>query len=425
MRRINRRLLSFISAFFSAAFVHQVFAQPTIDPNAQVVYLRKSCLLQGTTYQDNCFESTAALTNWLWGSSGTVRTNQPGASDRVHVEVGPGDFGAFECAGKLADNPRKGYVSIDGSGREATRFVRTAAVTTGINGADLNGVCRGGIQIEHCDGLEFSDIGADGPSGAFWLGAGKGVWNDVDLIGESGICPAQASMSTAAGWYDQADGASAHSLQYFFGSRMWVNSGASAIFGLGAFSSEIWLYASDVAALLSSNSPGGGAGILVNNSAAIHMFGGSVRVVGAIQHAATSEGVYMAGGTFHMHGGTISVDLSGSTGQQTLIGLYADPAAAPVFAHTPGTAFSLVGGTTEKHIFSQASTYSASIMSPFLWRASDTPPEGGSNSLQGQDIFVDTSANGTNEAHVMVHDNTCSGTGGSWRDMSNGQCRTQ
>ena len=431
MNCINRKILLFIVTFMSAMFVREALAQSTIDPNAQVVYLRKSCLLQGTTYQDNCFETTAALTSWLWGSGGTVRANQPSASDRVHVEAGPGDFGPFECSGQLSDSPRKGYVSVEGAGREATRFIRTTAVTTGINGANLNGTCRGAIHVEHCDGMEFTNVGADGPSGAFWLGAGKGVWNNVDMVGESGICPGQP-YTTSTGWYDLPDGATTKSTQYFFGSRMWVKSGAVLAFALDTLNSDMWFYGSDIAALIDASTPAGATAIFVNNSAEVHIFGGTVRVAGSnvsMQNATSAVGVYMQGGVFDMHGGTISLNVSGTTNQWSLIGFYVSPDDSPVFVNTPGTAFTFGNGanTTDKRIVMVSSTYSANtkIDSPFLWQPSDTAPQGGDNSLHGQDMFVDTSANGTSEAHLMVRDDTCSGSGGAWRDMASGQCRTQ
>ena len=85
---------------------------PTPDPTADVFFVRQNCGPAGSEMQ-NCFESMTALTQrttgWMW----TVRN--PSASDKVLVDVGPGQFEAFECQGTT-----RGWVTLRGAGREAT-----------------------------------------------------------------------------------------------------------------------------------------------------------------------------------------------------------------------------------------------------------------------------------------------------------------
>ena len=46
------------------------------------------------------------------------------------------------------------------------------------------------------------------------------------------------------------------------------------------------------------------------------------------------------------------------------------------------------------------------------------------NAADGYDLFVDTDAGiAGGENHLMVHDKSCAGTGGEWRDMVDGSCR--
>lgn len=143
---------------------------PTIDSDAQLVYLRETCLITENTYMDNCFDNTADLTDWLWESG--ERTQLPSKTERVYIDMGPGDFDPFESNGSLSDSVRRGWVSIKGAGSEVSRF-------GGVMG--LNGARKAAIDIRHCDGLEFDNLGAYGPIGASWAGAGTGKWNQVIL----------------------------------------------------------------------------------------------------------------------------------------------------------------------------------------------------------------------------------------------------
>lgn len=392
----------------------------TIDPAAQLVHLRKTCITAGQVYLDNCFETTTALTHWLWNSG---RALGPSQNDRVHVQMGPGEFEPFECIGHLNDSVKQGWVSVHGSGSEASKFVRSDGAV------GFSGACRGAIEINHCDGLEFDNLGAYGPTGAEWAGAGTGKWHQVDLIAEttnSNNCGVPFSGTLA--WYDVPDGASEKSLQYFFSSRIWALGGEAVNLGNFAFDSlnaESWIYGSDIASLTKgSPSINASSGILLGAPADARVFGGTVRAVALSNHnGGIIAGALVNGGTLHMHGGIISVDSRQSNVGSTY-GISAGKAlngTETAFVHTPGTAFAIQSNNpanTSRLIENHGSI----VQSPFLWQASDTPPA--AKSLHGQDIFVDTDADGNGQAHLMVRDNTCTGAGGPWRDMSTGACRS-
>jgi hypothetical protein len=171
-------------ALLVAAGAAPVHAQ-TIDPSASVVHLRKSCDI------DDCFTQTSDLTTWLWRDQGGDRTSPPSASDRVVVHVGPGDFDPFVCDGSTEE---RGYVSVIGSGRQTSRFLRTA-------GGWESFACHGAIHVVNCQEMDFSHLGATGETGILWKGGGEGTWSDVDMIGTT-TSPTTCGSFGALGWYD-------------------------------------------------------------------------------------------------------------------------------------------------------------------------------------------------------------------------------
>ena len=391
-------------------------SQSAIDPDASVIHLRKDCSLPGGAFLDNCFTTTTALTTWLWSSGRTV---EPSAGDRVHVEVGPGDFEPFECTGNALTPSDRGWTSIHGSGREDSRFVRADQV----NG--YSGSCRGAITVEFCDGLSFDNLGAHGPTGALWVGGGTGNWNQVDIFAEltpQNICP--GTFGSALAWYDIPLGGSDRSVQFFFSSRIWTLGGGVWDIAFDSLNAESWLYGSDVAAFRGDGDFGGGWGILLNEPSDMRIFGGTVRAVAKPGSQSTEVvGASIPSGTLHMHGGIISVNGSAGTGNVNAVGIRTQSTASTsVTVHTPGTAFAVIpGGAGTATRLVKAGVGNATIDSPFLWQASDSPPS--ADSLHGQDLFVDTNAGGAGESHLMVRDDTCTGTGGPWRDMATGNCR--
>ena len=388
------------------------FANSTINPNSSVVHLRISCEIGGGQFEENCFESTSALTDWLWDSG---RTNLPSEDDRVHVIMGPGEFAPFECIGSVSSPTEKGWVSVTGSGATSSKFTRADKVVS------INSSCAAAIEIKHCDGSEFSNIGAYGPTGVNWAGAGTGKWNHVDMIGEiteENACP--SNYSGSLGWYDIADGASDKSLQYIFSSRIWALDGGGSTYaqvGFNSHNSESWIYGSDIAGISGvAETLGFNMGVFILAPADVRVFGGTIRAVSSAAHEGNYfEGVRVKGGTFHMHGGIISLDSTKSS-VITTTAIYVEASQSVV--HTPGTAFVVKAAASSTSSRLKDTGSNSKIMSPFLWQASEIAPTRGS--LHGQDMFVDTNADGTGEAHLMVFDNTCSSK---WRDMVTGDCR--
>lgn len=384
-----------------------VAAAQTVDPNASVVQLRTDC-----TGVSDCFTTTAALTDWLWNGGRSV---EPSAGDEVLVKAGPGDFDRFFCNGSAA--PR-GWVTVIGSGREHTRFVNTDDV-------EYASYCMGGITANACEKLNFQDLTAFGHhTGAFWVGGGSSTWSDVDMVSEGALSACGLAGFANLGWYD-IGGANAGAVHYFFGSRAIARGGSTTNIAFDTTSSEVWFYGGDILAEpavdvgMASN-----YAVLAASAAGMHVFGSSVRtrVGAALNTAFTSSfplfgsgfvGVSGNGGTFHMHGGIISVLADGSAVNVTAIGVRGSGG----LVHTPDTAFSVRGAGTgaAKRIVGQAD-------SPFLWPPSATAPD--VQSIQGADQFVDTDAGPSGgEAHLMVYDTTCGGAGGPWRDQTDGTCR--
>lgn len=397
-----RRFLSSLTGASILLFGVSTAAQ-TVDPDASIVHLRTACDI------DNCFTDTEDLTEWLWEGG---RTSPPSAGDRVTVQVGPGSFDPFVCDGSAQ---ARGYVSVVGSGRQQSRFVRLA---TGPGPDGKLGACGGAIHVENCRELDFSHLTAIGETGVFWLGGGSATWSDVDMIGEpqGGFCGLGA-----LGWYD-LPGAGGRSLHYIFGSRVFGRGHPIAVSALDVVDAEIWFYGGDVVA----EATGSGTAILaaanVTNAGDLRLFGSSVRAR-VEPGAAVSGGFYGAwvhdGGKLHLHGAIVNASADQGSGAIDAYGIFAEDAGSMV--HTPGTAF-VVNAAGSGVATRVAAVGGAMVHSPFVWPASTSPPP--VETLHGADAFVETDAGPSgNEAHLMVRDASCAGAGGPWRDMATGQCR--
>lgn len=380
----------------------------TIDPDASVVHLRKTCDVA------NCFTTTSDLTTWLWGDGPDDRTNEPSSGDRVAVHVGPGDFGPFECTGTDGSGGAvdRGYVGVIGSGRKQTSFVRSTP------DGGVSGACVGAVHIENCQEMDFSHLSARGETGVFWLGGGEATWSDVDMIGS----PQEPRCGLASqGWYDQT-GVGGKSKHFMFGSRA-IGRGELTAMGLNVPGAEIWFYGGDVLAK--------GMAETMHNVTAAHSVGaGDIRFFGTTIRTQLAEGIASGpsrfngaevrnGGTLHMHGGIINASAHQGTGDVDVFGIRAE--GSGTFAHSPDTAFVVRAGG-DGLATRVESVDGATVQSPFLWPAGTTPPDAAS--LHGSDAFVETDAGASgDEAHMMVRDSSCSAGGGPWRDMATGSCR--
>lgn len=385
------------------------YAQSIVDPDASVVELRTSCISQGSTYLDNCFESTGDLVDWLWGGflPPVSRNNEPNSLDQVTVRVGPGTFDRFECDAIGAPGAR-GFVSVIGSGRELTEFNNPVdAVDPG-----LANVCPGGITVRECTGMSFLHLTASGlGAGVIWTGDGTSTWEGVDMIADNQGAP--RCLSTAMAWYDVF---SFDSLHFFWNTRFEAR--GAGTFVLAAFNGrgESWVYGSDL--LLKVSGAGGGgfyASVFGGAERGIRIFGSTVRAAADSTFSGLVAGLHARGSAvknsdIHMHGGIINVSAPFAVGVYT--------SSATTFIHTPDTAFNLStvpGGTKARIIGFPGSN----IQSPFLWPSSTTPPD--ILSQDGSDLFVKTDEGvGSNESHLYVYDTSCSPD--TWRSVTTGSC---
>ena len=391
-----------IGAAFYVALPVLASAQSAIDPTAQVVELRSSCAMPGGGALDNCFETTADLTAWLWGGG---RASAPNSLDPVSVRVGPGDFDRLQCQGAM-----NGWVSFQGTGREHTRFINDDPTP---DPAIDSSICPGGITVDQCTNLHFTDLAAKGRSiGIHWLGDGSSNWNDVDAVADAeGSLPC-TGFPYAFAWYDASG--TGNALHYFWDTR-FIARGASLIaVAYYSLASETWIYASDL--LTEITGPGTlVAGVNAAAAADIRIFGSTVRTVASPTTTGVVHGL-LVGSTLHMHGGIVNVSAQGdgAAGAVSLISIRAN---AGSFVHTPETAFVFNGHPNATR--TRINGPPESIESPFLWPSGPVPPD--ITSLTGADLFVKTNEGpGQNEARLLVYDVNCSPS--PWRRVSDDAC---
>ncbi|MGB5813100.1 MAG: hypothetical protein WBG86_21380 [Polyangiales bacterium] len=391
-----------LATVFAAFAPNVTAAQSVIDPNATVVELRTSCVMPGSTYLDNCFETAADVTDWLWVDAGLPggRNSEPNSLDSVTVRVGPGTFDAFECDG----NGMRGFVSVEGAGRDVTRFVTPSPPVF----HPIAGACHGGITSDGCTNLSFRNVTAEGAAGVLWVGDGDSQWEDVDMTAEN---PTGATcLAEAMAWYDALSLGGEH---FFWNTRFRALGKAAFTSAFQTDESDSWIYGSDLLIEMTSDAVVGGATVRSGSDIGVRIFGSTVRArfaASAPSFSGLVTGLLAeSDGVIHMHGGIINVSTSLST-SGVAVGVQAS---AGSFVHTPETAFALSGPTIARLLGAGA------IQSPFLWPSGPTPPS--IFSQTGSDLFVKTKEGpGQDEARLLVYDNGCSP--GPWRRVSNDTC---
>lgn len=381
-------------------------AQSAIDSDATVVELRVSCAMPGGTTLDNCFETSADVTDWLWGTGPGTRNSEPNSLDQVTVRVGPGTFDPFDCEGSGA----RGFVSVQGAGRDVSRFVNPSSQTGGL---ELASVCPGGITVQSCTGLSFQNLTAQGlGTGVIWTGDGTSRWEGVDMLADNEGAP--VCFSSAFGWYDFN---SVGSLHFFWNTRFEAR--FSGVFTGMAFQGrgESWVYASDF--LLRQQGAFGAStnsAVLSGAPSGVRIFGSTVRAkVENPSFAGMVTGLKAQGGSIHMHGGIVNVDSSAAAAGSVAAIFTSFSGASSV--HTPDTAFVVKAaqGATAYRILRIGGT----VDSPFLWPASTSAPA--ILSQNGSDLFVKTNEGpNQDESHLFVYDGSC--TANRWRSVTTGNC---
>ncbi len=386
-----------------------------VDADAAVVLLRKDC---GDPALENCFESMTELSNlstgWIW----TIRSPAPSATAPLLVEIGPGEFETFTCAGG-------GNVTLRGSGREQT-------ILKGTFGAD----------VDDCERLSFIDLGLHGTNyGVQWLNGGDSSWSNTDLLGLGDV-----TAYASSGWRDTCDPPFSKAVHYFHGSRVRVT-GTGPIGGSVGFHSscsENWFFGGEILAdvAVPTNFV---TGVKVDIIGDVRTFGTTIRArASAMPNNASLVGVLVslfadpsglpgspAPGAFHAHGSIVNASLSPeSTADVSAVGLEV----VGGLAHTPGTAFvvkaSGAGVATRVNVGG-----SGTALSPFLWQSGPKPPQSPDESTavfssDGKDLFVETDCDaagdcdgGGNETHLMVYNEAECGATDPWFDIVTGRCR--
>jgi hypothetical protein len=395
-------------------------SDPTPDPTAAVVLLRHTvhggC---GSIPLENCFETMAELsgngstTGWIW------TTRQPSASAPLLVDIGPGEFGTFNCAGT---GTTRGFVTLRGSGREQTILAGTAQ----------------GVKVTNCKNLSFIDLGAKGRSGAVWEGSegGSSSWSNVDLVGIG------TTGGPSSGWTDQScDTQTTRSVHYFHGSRIRAERTAGGPYTWAVYSvcAELWIFGGEISLDISGGSTSNNFTSVIRNAGAlVEVFGTAIR--GKIRGSTTGSalvGVDINNGTgttlpiaFHSHGSNIGLSTAGADSQS--FGVIAITAADDVHVHSAGTAYALTpgsSGTVTRIIINTSGSGQPDVEAPFHWSADTSPPLLASSyaSKNGEDLFVETdctstSCSGGTQPHLMIYSTACPSSN-PWWDVATNACR--
>lgn len=382
--------LSFVSFDAVAA------PDPNPDPNAAVVYLRKTCSVAnvgaGESPVENCFETSSALHTWIWN------TRIPTAASPLIVEIGPGTFdGGLSCTG-----PNRGHVTFRGSGRGNT-----------IISSFYAGV------FESCDALVFEHMTFSGALiGVAWFKGGSSSWTDVELKGGY------------IAWYDNFDNSSSgecsdlqKGTHKFFSSTLLVPNGASGgTEAIGNFCGKNWLWGSEIAINVSA---GGGStdpkGVLSEGDGnETHVYGGNIRVtIDAGAPVGRPVGISATNGAeVHVHGTGIDVVATNASNVKALV------ASSFGEIHASQSAYVLkagVGGSVTR-ISSGLNGY---VHAPYLWEHIPSPTTAPNfESVNGADTTTVTVGTSDGHPHMAVYSSTCP-SNARWYDQVDKVCRSQ
>ncbi len=343
------------------------------------VFLRTDC---GTLSAPPCFETTGALTTWLW----TTRSPLPSAGDEVLVLVEPGSYDPIVCNGQ-------GYVTLRGAGRTKTTFAGTGA----------------GLSATSCTDLQLQELTLDDVS---WVDSTGGLFEGVDVT--SGFAASCTTGSTDTSW---------------FSSRIVVEADAAVNLGFSASCGTHEFKGGEIQVLGSTNTP---ATSRINS---VSLTGGSLTLVASVVRAGVGTapattafadaspspglgGVFVDGASLKMHGGIINTSAGGNTDTGT--NATAIQAANGGTVTAAGTAYNVKKGAGLAYRLRDV-TSDSTIDAPFLWPSGTQVPD--VISLDGQDLFVETDLGGSaNESHLLIY-NPAFCTASSWLDAITKTCR--
>jgi len=419
-----KTLTNLVILFSLLALPVELWAFENLPDNGNmpdVVHLRKDCASTNPDLK-NCADNMLDMLNWVWD----VRI--PSASSPLIIDIGPGEFDSFVCAG-ASDTNRKGWVTVRGSGQRITTITGKPGGVFAPENNDLVGV-----EANFCTNLTFEDLTiAALDYGIAWTGGGTSTWSNVE------VAAADDTRHQNIGWYENSCEGEKQGVHYWFGSRITAHQdGTNRANYLSC--AETWFYGGEIAVIVSGDYFGSAVPVQLFNDGphlgSMRMFGSALRVVvpnGNTAPLAKVTGVLLRpeGTQFHMHGGIISIDASGSTQSFNVSGIEVRNGSA----HTPDTAFSVKaagGGGNAKRVNlvgPAVTNFGANVQSPYLWPAGSTPPSAAS-AKSGDDQFVENDCsvggncnNGGNETHLMISNPAKCGTTDPWFDTQVDQCR--
>lgn len=377
-----------------------------------VVNLRTDC---SSTNPDlkNCADNVGELLTWIWN------TRQPTDATPLSVEIGPGNFPVpvgFFCDG--LNDPGRGHVSFNGSGRDVTAFVPSDVFVANV------------LAIQDCDSIAFQDMAFNGDYNALavaavikWTGGGSSTWTNIDVSGTSQYL-----------WDEKGSASGDNAIHYWFGAKFHHISVGSYGAAYSGKAGESWIYNSDI---LSTDGGGGHAVGVYVSGGDVRIFGSTVRAVvppgstvSALLPTADTLGNIVGGllannsGQIHMHGGIVAVRALG-TGNVNIFGAMGN---GTTTIHTPDTAYvGLASGTGTSYVRT-AKSGNANVAAPFQWPSSASPPAA-LISIDGADSFVETDCGtsgncngGGSFPHMMIYSSSCD-AGNPWFDTAVNACR--
>lgn len=363
----------FTAMSFAALSISSLDAYAVVDANAPVVTLRTTCQ-EGPATLNNCFTSTAAVTDWI------NTTRLPSDSAPLLVEVGPGSFGTFICS--------KAGISLRGAGSTRTKLGNDSIY--GIS-------ARTG-----CDNFNVESLSAESIAyGVDWEGGVNSTWtNVVAKGGQYGWKGPDAGCATGAHrWRSSlivATGASAIGYydncgeHWFLGTEVAADAGASKtleVIGVYATGGEFHFYGSNIRATGSTT---------VMNS------GGPIRVT-AVSVTGGSE--------VHIHG--TGIDAIGK-GPYDVAGIWAD-SGSHIHATASGYNLQAVAGQTRHRLKDDGALH---LHAPYLWEQHAEPPAA-LTSVSGADMAVVTNTV-DGQPHLLVYSSNCTSK---WFDTTDKICR--
>ncbi|HED32760.1 MAG TPA: hypothetical protein ENJ08_00890 [Gammaproteobacteria bacterium] len=408
-----------LSIKFLTALIFQLLSNSisvaAIQPGATVVQLRKDC---GTL--DNCFSTMPSLLDWIWGSGAPGESpRNPSASLPLTVNIGPGEYQPFICRNGPGSSVPKGFVSLIGSSRDATKII----LRENIEGGPPIQVP---VRLANCTNLSFSRLAVITTSAnvnigyaIYWTGTGTSTWSDVYVeASRSG----DTNYNTP--WYDSG----VAGLHYWYNSKLVSIAHARGInVGYESQGSESWFYGSEIDVVIDNLTPVTRKVMYGLDTAVsqgdIRLFGSVIRVLvddsqGLVDGDFTFYGIRSGTAQAHMHGGSISVDGSKATGTVTAIGISGN-------SHVHDTAITVKpgqGGGSAIRVEGDLAE------APFIWPPGKQLPA--VKSTNGSDTFVETDCNSSGicdgvaiedqQPHMMIYSENCTSR---WFDSTVNACR--